>query len=358
MRTYPLTKKKCMKKSIVLFLGLFLVAAISVKAQDIGQIIAGSKADANQYLTTYLEPFGKGEILNMGRGWFNSAKVHKKLGFDVSVSAQLAVVPADKQSFIFRNADYSTFKLKNGATSATLPTFVGDKTIQQIVVNTNVNGKDVTYEFSTPTGIGDDLKKNLPALAIPLPVAQIGLGLFKHTDIKVRYFPKTNFSGSEVGVFGVALQHEFSNYLPFIKKIPLLHLSALVGYNSVTTSYDLTGKGMEGSNQKAQLNISAVTVQGIASVKLAIFEVYTSLGYTSGKADASLNGNYIVSYTDKSNGQTFKYTVTDPIALSYTNSGVSNTWGVRLNLFFLKVFADYTFANYNGIGAGVAFSFR
>ena len=126
----------------------------------------------------------------------------------------------------------------------------------------------------------------------------------------------------------------------------------------MTTSYDLTGKGVAGSNQKAELNLSAVTVQGIASVKLAFLEVYTALGYTSGKADANLNGNYVVSYTDKSNGQTFNYTVTDPIALSYTNSGISNTFGVRLNLFFLKFFADFTFANYNGAGAGVAFSFR
>jgi len=347
-----------MKKNIILLVCVFLVASMDVKAQDIGQIIAGSTADANKYLNAYLEPFGKGEILNMGRGWFNSAKVHKRLGFDVSVSAQLAIVPADKQSFLFRNADYTTFKLNSGAASATVPTFVGDKTTQQIAVNTTVNGKDVSYQFNTPVGIGDDLKKNLPMLAIPLPVAQVGLGLFKNTDLKVRYFPKTNFSGTEVGVFGVAIQHEFSDYLPFIKKVPFLHLSALAGYNSVTTNYDLTGKGMEGSNQKAKLNISAVTVQGIASVKLAIFEIYTSVGITSGKANASLNGNYVVSYTDKSNGQTYKYTVTDPVALSYTNSGISNTWGARLNLFFLKIFADYTFANYNGAGAGVSFSFR
>ncbi|GAC1525975.1 MAG: hypothetical protein NVS3B15_01520 [Sediminibacterium sp.] len=333
--------------------------ATGAKAQDIGQIIAGSKADANQYLNAYLEPFGKGEILNMGRGWFNTAKVHKKLGFDVSISAQLAIVPGDKESFLFRNADYTTFRLKNGATSATVPTFVGDKSFQTIVVNTNVNGKDVSYEFNTPTGIGDDLKKNLPVLAIPLPVAQVGIGLFKHTDLKVRYFPKTNFSGTQVGVFGVGLQHEFSDYLPFIKKVPFLHLSGLAAFNSVTTNYDLTGKSnMEGSNQRAELKISAVTLQGIASVKLAIFEIYTALGITTGKANANLNGTYVVSYTDKSSGQTYKYTVTDPIALSYTNGGISNTWGVRLNLLVLKVFADYTFANYNGAGAGVAFSFR
>jgi hypothetical protein len=53
-----------------------------VKAQDIGQRLV-LLVDANKYLNAYLEPLGKeGEILNMGRGWFNSAKVHKRLGFD------------------------------------------------------------------------------------------------------------------------------------------------------------------------------------------------------------------------------------------------------------------------------------
>lgn len=348
-----------MKKQIFILHILFCAVTIGAKAQDIGQIISGSTADANTYLNSYLEPFGKGEILNMGRGWFSSGKVHKKFGIDVTLNVQLAIVPPERQRFTFNNSDYSTFKLKSGAASAILPTFVGDKTTQTLSVNTNVNGRNVSYEFNTPTGIGDDLKKNLPVLAIPLPVAQIGLGLFKNTDLKVRYFPKTNFGGTQVGVFGVALQHEFGNYLPFIKKIPLLHISGLLGYNSVNTIYDLTGKsGLSGSNQRAELNLSAVTVQGIASIKLAMFEVYTSLGFTTGKADASLKGSYTVTYTDRSTGQSYSNTVTDPVALNYNNSGVSNTWGLRLNLFFLKLFADYTFANYNGLGAGVAFSFR
>lgn len=348
-----------MKKIIFILLAQFLITSVSVNAQDMGQIISGSTADANKYLGSYLEPFGKGEILNMGRGWFNSARVHKTLGIDVTVSAQMAIVPNDKLNFLFKNADYSTFSLTNtGISSASVPTFVGDKTQQSLSVNTTVNGKNVSYQFNTPTGIGADMKNAIGTVAVPLPVAQVGIGLIKHTDLKLRYFPKTNFSGTEVGVFGLALQHEFSDYLPFIKKAPFLHLSALVGYNSVNTSYDLTGKGMEGSNQKAEIKLSALTVQGIASVKLAMFEVYTALGYTSGKADVNLKGNYTVNYTDKGTGLTFKNTVTDPVALGYTNNGVSNTWGLRVNLLFLKIFADYTFANYNGAGAGVAFSFR
>lgn len=348
-----------MKKIIFLTIGIFTLTTISLKAQDIGQIVAGSTADANKYLNSYLEPFGKGEILNMGRGWFSSAKVHKTLGFDVSVNAQFAIVPKDKLNFVFNNADYSTFKLKSGANSATVQTFVGDKTFQTITVNTTVNGKNVNYDFNTPTGVGDDMKKAIGIVAVPLPIAQVSVGLIKNTELKLRYFPKTNFSGTEVGVFGLAVQHEFGNYLPFLKKVPFLHLSGLLGYNSMTTTYDLTGKGVSGSNQRAELKLSAVTLQGIASVKLAFFEVYTALGYTSGNADANLKGSYTFTYKDNTNPLiTYSSTVVDPVALTFKNSGISNTWGLRMNVLFLKIFADYTFANYNGAGAGVAFSFR
>ncbi len=344
-----------MKK--VLF-GLLILASGKTVAQDMGQILAGSTADANKYLNAYFEPFAKGEIMNIGRGWTSTAKTHKLLGLDITVNAQMGLVPSGAEAFTFNKADYSTFSLTSGASSATLPTFMGGKTQQNITVNTTVNGKNVKYTFNSPIGVGDDIKNAIGQAAVPLPVIQVGLGLIKHTDVKLRYFPKTDFGGTKVGVFGLAVQHEFTNYLPFLGKAPFLHLSGLVGYNSIDASYDLTGKGVSGSNQRAELSLSGLTVQAIASAKLAFLEFYTSLGYTSGKCDANMKGTYNFNYTDASSGATVSGSVTDPVSLNYKNSGVSNTWGVRANLLFIKLFADYTFANYNGVGLGASFSFR
>ena len=69
--------------------------------QDIDQIIAGSKADANKYFNNYTQPFGEGEIYNLARGWFNTARTHKFLGLDISVNVQGAIVPPEKQNFTF-----------------------------------------------------------------------------------------------------------------------------------------------------------------------------------------------------------------------------------------------------------------
>lgn len=350
-------------KKIILFI-FSVTIAIYTNAQDIGQILAGSKSDANKYFNSYMRPFGEGEIHNLSRGWFSTAKVHKLLGFDISINAQTVVIPGSKQNFTFNNSDYSTFKLADGGSSASVPTFMGRSTGQQIKVDTTINGQNVSTRFNAPNGIGDDFKKNISFLpiSVPLPIAQIGIGLFKHTDLKIRYFPKTSFSKVEIGVFGVGLQHEFSNYLPFIKKAPFLHLAALAAYNKINASYvpDLSSGPVTSSNSKVDYGISSFTLQAIASVKLPVVEFYASLGYSTGKSNVDFKGNYTATYktgypppNDKVSS-----TISDPISLNYTANGISNTWGMRLNLAFFKIYADYTFAKYSGLGAGLAFSFR
>ncbi len=351
-----------MKK--ITILALCTCASIIVRAQDFGQIVAASLPDANKYAGEYMRPFGESEIYNLSRGWFNTAKAHKLLGFDISINGQFALIPSDKENFIFKNSDYSSLKLSGtAATSAGLPTFMGGSTTQQITATTTVNGQTASTTFTAPSGIGDDLKKNISflPLAAPLPVVQIGVGLLKHTDLKMRYFPKSNFNNIEVGVMGVALQHEFSNYLPFLKKIPFLHVSALAGYTKTTASYKPvfnSGSSVQNpkGNASADFDISALTVQGIVSAKFAFLELYTSVGYISGKSNLNLKGDYTTTYQTILGPQTV--TATDPLSIGYTASGVTNTWGARINIFFFKLYADYTFAKYNGAGVGLAFSFR
>jgi len=174
----------------------------------------------------------------------------------------------------------------------------------------------------------------------------------------VRYFPQTSFDGVKVGVFGVGLQHELS-YLPIIKKEPFLRLAGLLAYNKVSSEYDLSDGGLSGSNQRAQVDISALTIQGMASVKFLIFEVYASAGFIAGNSNIGIKGSYTATYTGPPPANLpVTSTIVDPVDLKYTQSGFTNTWGLRLNLAFLKVYADYTFAKYNGAGAGIALSIR
>jgi hypothetical protein len=314
-----------------------LIAIITghVKSQDIGQILAGSSQDINKYADAFLQPAGVGEIYNISKGWFSTARVHKPLGFDISVKGEIAILPNGSDNFTFNNSDYSTFKLAGSATSASLPTIIGGNTSQVINVSTTVNGQPATTSFNAPNGLigNSNNSQSSSPLVVPLPIVQLSVGIFKHTELKIRYFPKTTFNKFDLSIFGVALQHEFTNYLPFARRIPFLHFSALSGYNNI---------------------LGAFTLQGIASVKFSLLELYAAIGYSTGNSTMNVNGDYTVSY----NSGTVTTTKSNPVSLSYSAAGLSNTWGIRLNLTILKVYADYTFAKYNGIGAGIALGIR
>ena len=50
--------------------------------------------------------------------------------------------------------------------------------------------------------------------------------------------------------------------------------------------------------------------------------------------------------------------IKDPLNLDFEANGIRATIGTRLNLSIFKIFADYTFQNYNTATVGIAFSVR
>jgi len=351
-----------MKKKYLI--AMACVLAGSLHAQSFNELLTSGGADANgkpagladanKYLNEYLRPYGEGQIYNLTTGWYHSAKTHRKLGFDVSVSIHAAFVPKEKESFVFNNSDYSTLKLADGTrTSASLPTFMGGGTSMQLR-NTATNST-----ISAPPGIAAGIKKAIPnlSLAVPLPVAQISVGLIKKTDIKLRYFPTTNIGNVKAGVFGVGVQHNIGQYIPVFDKLPLVHLSALAAYNKLTASY-LPGETqttyLTTSNTSLDYSVNTFTVQAIGSVKLLMLELYAGAGFYSGTSNIDLNGKYDFTYA----GNAGKASLTNPISLNYKASGLTATAGAKFSIAFFKFYADYTFAQYKNLNLGVAFSFR
>ncbi len=64
-------------------------------------------------------------------------------------------------------------------------------------------------------------------------------------------------------------------------------------------------------------------------------------------------GEYII---DDENGN--YNTLINPASSDWKSSGFTGTLGVRLSLAFFKIFANYTWKEYNTASAGIAISFR
>ena len=78
-------------KKINLF--LFIIFYSTLYSQELETILL-AKDDAQKLTKAYLNPSFKGLIFAMNNGWYHTAKVHKKFGFDISIGANFANIPS------------------------------------------------------------------------------------------------------------------------------------------------------------------------------------------------------------------------------------------------------------------------
>jgi len=86
-----------MRKLRILFIALggFLLALPSQAQFE--NFLKGGVEDANRLFNAYMTPFLKGVGYGFNNGWYNTAKPHETLGFDLTLSLNAAIVPVADQ---------------------------------------------------------------------------------------------------------------------------------------------------------------------------------------------------------------------------------------------------------------------
>lgn len=188
---------------------------------------------------------------------------------------------------------------------------------------------------------------------LPTAFLQGRIGVFKATEVKVRYFPKIDREDIKTGLFGVGLQHEFTEWLPAESIFPVA-IAGLITYNNLNANYDFTDDSVvDGENQQFDLKLNTWVFQVQASTKLPIFNVYGGLGYVTGKSDFDVLGTYRV----RGGIPLFETTneFTDPFSVENKISGVRATLGAKLQLGFFGLHADYNLSEYSTVTVGTHF---
>ncbi|MDO5971575.1 hypothetical protein Q4Q35_17360 [Flavivirga aquimarina] len=337
-----------MKKLTLLCL-LLLVTHVS-RSQELESILLAAGEDANKLAKSYMNPAMSGLIYGMNSGWYHTAKVHKKLGFDITIGLNASKVPSKDE--LFSIADLGLTSITAPGSPLT-PTVAGSGDGTTLNVNAIVQGQAVTASFDMPSGIDDDL----PLGSIPTPAIQAGVGLPYKFDVMLRFVPEVGSDDAKGKLFGVGLKKEITSILGPLDKLPL-HLSVLAAYTSMNVNYTMDGTEIPGDNQRAEFKLNSFTVQAIGSLNFPIINVYAGLGYGGGNSTLKMLGTYDLEYTPIASGPTITETVTDPLNLDFDAGGFRTTLGLRLSLGFFKIFADYTLQEYNTLSAGIAFSFR
>ncbi|WP_296621315.1 DUF6588 family protein [Marivirga sp.] len=345
-----------MKKIFTIIIVFVLSLSIGIEKSfgqnsEFDQLVESGLGDANTYLKNYMNPFASSLGNGLANGWYNTAKPHKTLGFDLTVNFNFAIIPDAASQFDFNSDTYTNLRLADPNQNM-LPTFTGGTTTTQLEIfgERDIDGEPYTYEeqIKAPDGFGLD---DLPGpLAVPTPTIQLGVGVVKNTDVIIRYTPEINVGDLSFRSFGFGVKHDFKQWIPGMKLLPF-DLSALVGYNKITTNYQID----ETAGQFAEFGASATTLQAIISKKLLFFTPYAGLGVNIINSNFAMKGDYIFN-----EGTADEVTVTDPIDIAFDGSGGPRlTVGARLKiLWVLALNVDYTIQKYNTLSVGLGLNIR
>jgi hypothetical protein len=224
--------------------------------------------------------------------------------------------------------------------------------------------------FKTPPGLGIDVA--------PLPVAQVNLGLFRKTEVMVRYLPEINFKKGQINMWGLGLKHSISQWIPVTNKLPF-DITAAAAYTDFKTSYDLNlqpetevqgwpvvQSNASFNNQQLQLSTKAYFASLVVSKTIAILTVYGGLNYSQSETKLVAAGLYpVTSVRNKTptpespeSYELYVRELQNPLDIAMHQSQAGLTAGFRLKLAILSFNAEGTLARYPSATAGIGIGFN
>ena len=193
---------------------------------------------------------------------------YKKLGFDLTISLNSAIIPSSVETFDISNLEMIT------SDSSSISTIFGNSESHELYVDIASDGlrPEISTSFFSPKGI----KEKLPLGMVSSPVIQASVGLPLKSEITLRYLPEYSRNNIYFSNYGIGFKHDLLQYLSFLKRIPTLNVSAFAAYSKMNIDYDIQSSGtFSGTNQMANFNISNYKLQILSSVNLSIFEIYS-----------------------------------------------------------------------------------
>lgn len=312
---------------------------------DLVHFLAAGAQDGSKLIGSYLNPAIEGLSYGFNGGWYNSARTHKPLGLDIGVSVHAVFIPSSYNYFDPRRLD---LQVVTGFTS-TAPNGLAP-TVGGPAYDTEYTVSNGAGSFPGPRGV--DFKENIKMNGVAAPTAQITIGIYKNTDLKVRWLPEVSSHNTGVRAFGIGVMHDVKQHIPGIKILPF-DLSVLVAYTHIGgyTMLENTFEKPSADQRRQQIvyDMDGWLYQALISKKLAIVTFFGGVGFTSARTNANVKGSYIIPEIG---------TLRDPVSLDFRNSSARISAGMRFNFGPIYLSAEYSRQEYNMLSVGLGVSVR
>ncbi len=311
---------------------LSILFLLSLNNPVFGQVNIQNTNDAKNFLHHYLSPLGESLGFTLNNGWYNTARAHKFAGFDATITLNMLSVPDVKKSFNPNMIE--NFSSDNIAT----PTIMGKG-----------NGGLIEYN-----GESFQMPNQESAISfLALPTFNVGVGIFKKTEINARYLPTYKYGEGfigrgEVNMWGIGFKHDILQWIPIIGDAIPLSLSIQGGYTQLNSQILIL-------SQAAELNVQAMNANLILSRNFLMLTGYASIGYNSATTTFLAGEN--LPDTDYFNIDDVNFDTPIEMVFESKNKLRSNI-GVKLTLAVVAIHANYTFSEYPVATIGVGVSLR
>jgi hypothetical protein len=342
---------------------LILISSQSFSQVKNVEFLRAGAADGVKIVQAYMAPWTNAFGAGLNGSWYNTAKTHKFGGFDITTSINVGFVPSSAQTYNVADLGLTTLTGSGTASTVAGPDKPGPS------LTKTVNGIDLA-SFTLPPGTGWKM--------IPVPTAQIGIGLPLGTELKFRFIPKITIKGSDISLWGVGLMHNIMQYIPGNKLSPF-DVSLFGGYTRLQgnvpirllpdpgTPANYTTFTNPGSfvTQKMEATVQAWTVSVVGSFNIPVVTFYGGLGYSKTQTRIVLKGYYPTPVFVATPAPGAEYNDSGVISgneipsVNIKNfSGLRTNVGVRFKLSVITLNIDYTWARYNVVSLGLGISFR
>lgn len=367
--------KKFKFYTLTILISFLIFGSLKLNSQEISSF---QLSDVNSYFNAYFEPFARATAVSMGGGWYNTANTHKLFGVDVTLIAISGAMIPDEDK-LFPASELTLGNDLSLSTQADIPTLAASSDdkgpmLQKTVTYTPAVGGELTvtqdlFNLNSGAGVGIGMAPNM---------FQIGFGLPKGTDLKIRFIPKFSIKPinlDEVSLWGFGVQHDIKQWIPVVSKVPVLQISALFAYSKFSAGYSGTPFPMDPALFQAtsslpdntwddqSLGIEASSFVGnlIIGAKLPVFHPYVSVGFNSAKFKGGLRGSFpIVSMQEQGINvvNVVEEVDKDPIDIDISETMMNVAAGFRLKLTVITLFGQYTLQKYPMFTAGLGISIR
>ncbi|PNQ73424.1 hypothetical protein C1T31_07895 [Hanstruepera neustonica] len=255
----------------------------------------------------YISPAADASVYQASGGWYTNFTPKSKFDVEISLQYNLLFIPNSKKNFIVNESELQNLGIQGTATSAQIPTALGG---DNFVVLEGRIGEE-TFEFDSPEGIGQETVKH--------GQIQATVGLWKQTNLIVRYAPNIKINETKYSSFGFGLAHHLNQWIK-----PLMESSYHFGLLMTYTNYYVEDEFNEADLILGTIN--AIKVKGnsigfnlVASKSVKQFDFSTAIGLASTKFNYEVGGSNKQDFID---------------VLGYLNDSLGSLEGTETNVKF------------------------